>query len=166
LELNMTAVPQLPSSWLSQFDGEDLQVKTEVSAILATADEAGRPHVSYLSAGEVFVRGNLQLALMLWPGAHSVANIERSGLAVLHAAAEGAVWEAQLVLRRRSAGNEDELAIFDGIIETVRRNAAPYAEVQGLVAFSLYSPADTLARWRLQVARMRGPTGDTMEVAR
>lgn len=151
----MDNAPTLPTSWLRHFDGDDLQVKLDVSAVLATCDEAGCPHVSYLSAGEVFVGEGLKVALTLWPTSHSAANIERNGMAMLHAAAEGAVWAARLDLRRR-AGEADELAIFDGTIEAVRRHAAPYAEVRSLVAFHLYSPADTLARWRSQVARMRG----------
>jgi hypothetical protein len=77
----------------------------------------------------------------------------RVGRAVLHAVADGAVWEARLTSQPRA--DAKDLAVFDAEIIDVRRHAAPYAEVTGLIGFRLHDPAATLDRWRRQIERMR-----------
>jgi hypothetical protein len=151
-----TNTMELPSAWVSQFNGLDLDAKLHVAAVLGTVDDAGWPHLAYLSAGEVLAHGTQRLSLVLWPSSRSTANLRRVGHGVLHAAADGAVWETRLVAQVRA--DADGLVVFDAEVTGVHRHAAPYAEVTGLVGFRLHDSASTLDRWRRQIERMRGST--------
>jgi hypothetical protein len=48
--------------------------------------------------------------------------------------------------------------VFDATVIDVRRHAAPYAEVTGLIGFRLNDPVSTLDRWRRQIERIRAST--------
>src|SRR5882757_9895987 len=149
----MTAPPALPTAWLAQFDGDALAAKLDISAVLATVDAEGWPHMAYLSAGEVLALGKDRLRLRLWPRSRSAANICGAGHAVLHAVADGAVWEARLTVREtRTVG---DALLVDAGIAGIARHAAPYADATGLISFRLHDPAASVARWQAQVARMR-----------
>jgi hypothetical protein len=144
---------KLPSVWMSQFDGLGLEAKLHVAAVLGTVDDAEWPHLAYLSAGEVLVHDSRRLSLALWPTSRSTANLRRVGHGVLHAVAEGAVWETRFSAQPRA--DADGLVVFDAEVIGVRRHAAPYAEVTGLIGFRLNDPVSTLDRWRRQIERMR-----------
>jgi hypothetical protein len=149
----MTAPPALPAAWLAQFDGTGLEDKIDVSAVLATVDAEGWPHIAYLSAGEVLALGADRLRLLLWPASRSAANMRDAGRAVLHAVADGAVWEARLAVRAtRAAG---KLLLIDVGIADIVRHAAPYADATSLIGFRLHDPIASVGRWRDNVARMR-----------
>lgn len=141
----------LPGSWLALFDGARLATKLGEAAILATVDEQGWPHLSYLSVGELLADGRERLLFAVWPTSRTAANLLRSGAAALQAALDGAVWEARLAVRRLDGGDAlPGLAVFEARVGGVRRHAAPYAEVEGLVRFRLGDEPGTLARWRRQ----------------
>ena len=146
---------ELPVTWMSQFNGLDLDTKLHVAAILATADDAQWPHLAYLSAGEVLTHDTQRLSLALWPASRSTANLRRVGHGVLHAVADGAIWETRLAARPREDDGAGGLAIFDADVIGVSRHAAPYAEVTGLIGFRLNDPVSTLDRWRRQIERLR-----------
>jgi hypothetical protein len=149
----VTAISELPSSWVSQFDGTHLDGKIDVAAVLATLDEEGWPHLAYLSAGEVLAHDARRITFVLWPTSRSAANVSRAGRGVLHALADGAVWETRLKAHPRNDAHE--MAVFDAEVIDVRRHAAPYADVTGLIGFRLHDPAAALERWRRQIERMR-----------
>jgi hypothetical protein len=149
----VTAISELPSAWVGQFDGTRLDSKIHVAAVLATVDEEGWPHLAFLSAGEVLAHDARRIAFVLWPTSRSAANVARDGRGVLHAVADGAVWETRL--RSQPRAEAHELAVFDAEVIDVRRHAAPYADVTGLIGFRLHDPAATLERWRRQIERMR-----------
>jgi len=149
----VTAISELPFAWVSQFDGANLDSKIHVAAVLATLDDEGWPHLAYLSAGEVLAHDARRLTFVLWPSSRSAANLVRVGRGVLHAVADGAVWETRLMSQPRADANE--LAMFDAEVIDVRRHAAPYAEVTGLIGFRLHDAAATLDRWRRQIERMK-----------
>jgi hypothetical protein len=149
----MTAISELPSTWISQFNGANLESKLHVSAVLATVDDAGWPHLAYLSAGDVLAHDALKITLVLWSGSRSTANLLRAGRGVLHAEADGAVWETRLTVQPRA--DATDLTVFDAQLTYVRRHAAPYAVVTGLIGFRLQDPTATLERWRRQIDRMR-----------
>lgn len=151
----MSQTDELPSEWISQFDGTLLDDKLHVSAVLATLDADGWPHLAYLSAGEVLVQDHGRVSVCLWPASRSTANLQRAGRGVLYAAAAGAVWEARLVAVRRASSNTP--VIFDAEVIEAHRHAAPYAEVTALIGFRLSDPPATLDRWRRQIEQMRDP---------
>jgi hypothetical protein len=153
----MSHSEELPSAWVSQFDGTDLEDKLHVSAVLATVDAEGWPHLAYLSAGEVLVHSPQRVSVCLWPASRSTSNLQRLGRAVLYAAAAGVVWETKLVAVPRAG--TDTPAIFDADVIEVHRHAAPYAEVTALIGFRLIDPIFTVERWQRQIAQMRDPAG-------
>ena len=140
--------------WLTQFDGEGLQDKVGVAAILGTADAEGWPHLAYLSAGEILVTDE-RLSLALWPTSQTCANLRRCGQAILHVGADGVVWEARLKLTSRATAGDERTAVFDGEVEGLRRHAAPYADVICLVSFRLHDAPATLKRWTEKQAELR-----------
>ena len=142
----------LPNNWLSLFDGTGLEDKLHVSALIATVDELNRPHLAFLSAGEVLVWQPRRIAVALWPTSRSTANFRRIGHATLYGVADGSVWEVRLHLKRQVSG---EWALFDTDVETVTRHTAPYAEVTGLVGFRLVDPVSATDRWRKQITMLR-----------
>jgi hypothetical protein len=139
--------------WLAQFDGQALPDKVGVAAILGTTDGEGWSHLAYLSVGDILVQ-NGRLSLILWPSSETCRNLRRTGQAVLHVAAGGAVWEARLTLHPR-AGDDARGAVFDGEIVGQRRHAAPYADVLGLVSFRLHDAPATIERWADKLAALR-----------
>jgi hypothetical protein len=149
----VTDPSQLPAAWVAQFDGTHLDSRLGVSAVLATSDEEGWPHLAYLSAGEVLAHDSQQVSFLLWSQSGSATSLLRTGRGVIHAVADGAVWEARLASRPRASA--DELTVFDARVTDVRRHAAPYAETTSLIGFRLHDPAATLDRWHLQIERMR-----------
>lgn len=149
----MDAAMELPSTWLAQFEGARLEEKLGVSAVLATVDSEGWPHMAYLSAGEVLVHGPKQLGLALWPASQTCVNIRRLGQGVLYAAADGAVWEARLQVSLRQS--EPAPSLFFAEVLNVRRHVAPYADVMALINFRLIDPSSTIDRWRAQIERLR-----------
>jgi len=143
-----------PGAWHALFDGTALEEKLSVSALLATTDEEGWPHVSFLSAGEVLVTSRDQMRLTVWGQSTTAANMQRNGRAAFFAVADGMVVEARLALETLAAGAGGR-AIFAASLATLRPHRAPYAEVEGLIAFRLADPSGTLDRWREQVAAMQ-----------
>jgi flavin reductase (DIM6/NTAB) family NADH-FMN oxidoreductase RutF len=153
----MTSLAELPDAVTALFDGTGLKDKQNAAAILATTDEDGWPRLAYLSAGEVLVHDPNRLSISLWPTSSSTLNLLRTGRGVLQAAARGAVWEARLNATRRQTTNEGP-AVFDAEVVEVRRNAAPYADVEWLIAFRLHDAPAAVERWERQIGRMRPPT--------
>ena len=151
----MATIDMLPTAWRATFDGERLDEKMGVSALLSTVGEDGWPHASFLGVGEVLVRDGPRIALLLWASSKTAANIARTGRATLFAAADGDVWEARL---EAGAGEEDGAAgplRFETCVIAARCHAAPYAEVTGMIAFRLLDPASTIDRWGAQIERLR-----------
>jgi hypothetical protein len=153
----MSQPDDLPSEWVSQFDGTHLEDKLHVAAMLATVDAEGWPHLAYLSAGEVLIHDTRRVSVCLWPASHSTANLQRAGRGALFAAAAGAVWETKLIAVLRASSSTP--VIFDADVIEVHRHAAPYAEVTTLIGFRLSDPASTVDRWRRQIEQMRDPAG-------
>lgn len=143
----------IPPAWLSLFDGTRLEDKLHVAALLATVDEGNGPHVSFLSVGEVLLQNSKRLSLALWAKSQSAANFRRSGQGALYGAAEGSVWEAQLVVQRHEIAAN--LALFNAEVTNVRCHSAPYAQVTGLVGFRLHDPDSAMERWRQQLEQLR-----------
>jgi hypothetical protein len=136
------------------FDGHALDERLDVSALLCTTSDDGWPHASFLGVGEILMDRPDRLGLMLWPHSNTARNLTRTGQGALFAAADGAVWEARL--RADAIGEAgEEPQIFRASIAAVRRHHAPYAEVEGMIAFRLLDPASVLERWRQQIARLR-----------
>lgn len=152
----MLSPHELPPAWFRLFDGEQLETKLGEAAILATTDSETWPHLAFLSVGEVYAPGRDTLYLATWPSSRTAQNLERQGQASLSAAADGAVWEARLAIRR-CTGMADEAgpALFRAELIGVRKHMAPYAQVEQLIRFRLDDETATLDRWRAQIETLR-----------
>jgi hypothetical protein len=144
----------LPEGWLGLFDGERLGERAGDSAVLATTDGEGWPHLSFLSVGEVLASDTSRLYFATWAGSRSTANLRRTGQASLFAAVGGAVWEARLHVRLLD-GDAGALAVSAADVVAVRKHAAPYASALGMVSFRLDDPAEAIARWERQILLLR-----------
>jgi len=142
---------RLPESWLRMFDGQRLGERVRDSAVLATTDEEGWPHLSFLSVGEVLARDAFRLYFATWAGSRTTGNLRRNARASLFAAVDGAVWEARLHVRLLE-GDAGPLAVSASDVAAVRRHAAPYAATLGMVSFRLDDEAAAVARWERQIA--------------
>jgi len=150
----MASIDVLPAAWLTLFDGTRLDEKMDLSALLSTVGDDGWPHASFLGAGEVVVRNERRIGLLLWATSTTAGNIARTGRATLFAAAEGSVWEVRL---EAGAGDHDGAGgalRFEAHVIGVRCHAAPYAQVTGMIGFHLLDPASTVVRWRAQIERL------------
>ena len=136
------------------FDGRDLSAKTLASAILATVDDKGWPHLSFLSAGEILIHGD-HLWLTLWATAHGAAALRRTGRGVLFAAAEGVVHELRLESLAPPPARDGGTVVIALHAVGHREHAAPYASVSGLIGFALDDPAASIDRWQRQIDLMR-----------
>lgn len=144
----------LPPSLMDLFDGNELDAKTGVSAMLCTVDGDGWPHASFLSVGEVLIVDSSSIFLMLWPTSATAANVTRSRRAALFAAADGIVWEVRLDATSECTTSIGPQA-FRMKMVSIRHHRAPYADVAGMISFDLHEPQDSIARWRRQIVAMR-----------
>jgi hypothetical protein len=138
-------------------DGTDLETRVGFTLELITVDADGCPRVALLSVGEVVATGDRTLALALWPGSRTTANLERTAQALLAFVNDGAAYRLRLQARRRTdvlvAG--DERAVFDAPVVSVTRDEVPYARLRSGITHELSEPAQALARWRATVAALR-----------
>ncbi|TPG39596.1 hypothetical protein EAH79_12815 [Sphingomonas koreensis] len=144
----------LPLTLRRDFDGADLADKTGVSALLATVDAAERPHLAFLSVGEVLLAGD-RLAITLWSKAQSLAALRARGAGALFASADGVVHELVLETDRIVDRDDAPFSIAIARLAGARVHAAPYATVDTLIGFTLKDRDATLARWAGQIAAMR-----------
>jgi hypothetical protein len=121
--------------------------------LLATVDPGGAPRMALLSRAEVHVAGTDRLLLAMWSGSRSATNVERAGSATLL----WVVGAAAVSVTMRCAGRTDlgepdrpgerALVALTMLVDGVRVDEAPYAELVSPLTFQLYEPNDVLPRW-------------------
>ncbi|MCX5540844.1 pyridoxamine 5'-phosphate oxidase family protein [Paraburkholderia sp. CNPSo 3076] len=148
---------QLPAALVREFDGEHLEARLADAVRLSTVSEDGWPHGAQLSAGEILAVNAATLLIAIWPQSSTTANLARDGRLTLSLVHDGALLEirarSHAVAQRQTAL---ELSVFRVEIESVTEHRAKYAEVLSGVTFRLYEPPQVLARWREQIAMLRG----------
>jgi hypothetical protein len=133
-----------------------------VAAHLVTVSEAGWPHAAMLSVGEIVVRADGRVALALWSGTRTTANVERTGQATLLVVLGRRAVRAYLALAPAAAApavGKMPLAFFTGTVEEAVAEAAPYAELVDGVRFVLDRPERVLERWRTTREQLDGLLG-------
>ena len=148
----------IPPALAAAFDGEALDTKLGLSAMLCTVDADGWPHASFLSVGDLLLVAPDEARLVLWPAAATVANLDRSRRGALFAAVEGAVCELRVDVAAIDAA-DGRGTIVIARIGAMRMHRAPYAEVEGLIDFRLHAPNEVLPRWRAQIELLRSTGG-------
>ena len=147
----------LDADVLALLDGTDLEARAGVTLELVTVDADGWPRVALLSVGEVLATGERSLALALWPGSRTTANLERRARALLAFVHDGAAHRVRLEARRGAdlLLEGDARARFDAAVLSTTRDEVPYARLRSGITHELVDPAQALARWRATVAALR-----------
>jgi len=144
---------QLPAALQRYLDGSDLLAKTQALR-LASVDDAGWPHDTLLSAGDMQVLSPQRLRFGLFARSTTAANLARDGRAVLTLALEEGLCEVRLRIRRLQP-DEGSLALYEGTVDEVRMHVAPYADLSSGIVFRLHQPDAVLPRWQRQLAALR-----------
>lgn len=111
-----------------------------------------------LSVGEVLATDEGHLRLALWPNSTATGNLSASGRATLALVHEEAGYYIRLAATRGAdlkLPSGGHLAFFEGAVEDVQQDIAPYAVLESGVRFRLKDPASVLPRWRETVAVLR-----------
>lgn len=147
----------LPQQVLQDLDGDHLEARLGEAIRLSTLGSDGWPHAAQLSVGEMLAVGPAELLVAIWPQSNTARNLHRDGRLTLSLVHDGALLEirgrASIVAEHQTAL---DLAVFRVTIEAVHEHRAKYAEVLSGVMFRLHEPERVLARWREQVAMLRG----------
>jgi hypothetical protein len=139
-------------------DGSDLLTKTQALR-LSTVDEAGWPHASLLSAGDMLMLPSGRARFVVFPQSKTAENLVRDGRVTMTLALDGGMCEVQMRARRLAHGSPDvPLAFFEAEVETGRIHKVPYATITSGITFSLHEPEAVLARWRRQILALRSAT--------
>jgi len=144
----------IPTTLAEAFDGEGLDAKLGLSALLSTVDADGWPHVSFLSAGDLLITPPDEARLILWPQATTVANLSFRRRGVLFGAADGAVHELRFDVTAIDPCEARGTIVIARIVAK-RTHRAPYAEVDSLIDFRLHDPQNVVDRWRAQMAALQ-----------
>jgi len=137
------------------FDGSDPGKHVGFTVELATTDPDGWPRLALLSAGEIFTVDQTRLRIALWPESHTTANLTRTSRATLTFVHGKMAYNIRLrTCRGENLDTPGPLAVFDGRIIEIRREVAPYAELESGITFSLPNEESTVDRWRDTIAAL------------
>lgn len=147
----------LPPQVLQGLDGDHLEARLGEAIRLSTVGPDGWPHGAQLSVGETLAVGPAELLVAIWPQSNTARNLQRDGRLTLSLVHSGALLE---IRGRASVVAEHQttldLTVFRVKIEAVDEHRAKYADVVSGVTFRLHEPERVLARWREQIAMLRG----------
>jgi hypothetical protein len=142
--------PVVPPALREVLDSDDLAAAEGFTMLLVTVTDDGWPHMAMVSVGEVVATGDESLLLALWPGSTATRNLTPSARATLAAVVDATSYSVRLAVTR--AGEVEtplagQLARFEGRVEGVSADEAPYAVLESGVRFRLKDPPAVLARW-------------------
>lgn len=146
-------LPLLPDAICALFDGTCLEAPSGDAFSLLTIDEAGRPHTSLLSAGELWTPDASSMRIALWPSARAVAHLARSHRAALSGVHADTFFQIQLD-QVGVLGTAHGLQCFTAHVEYVETQRVAYARLQNGIVFVLEDDA-VLERWRAQLAALK-----------
>lgn len=151
----------LPALLRHVLDGSQLLTLPGFTLSLLSVDEAGRPHTTLLSLGEILTepRAATQLhdglRFALWPSSRTVANLERSQRGAVNCVADATFFQIQINQVRRLPDTLG-LACFAAQVERVEAQRVAYAELQSGITFAIAEDAPECdARWAAQLAALR-----------
>ena len=151
----------IPDAVARYLDGTDLLAKTQALR-LSTVDQAGWPHASLLSAGDMLALPSGRIRFVVFAQSTTTANLMRDGRLTLTLPIDGGMCELRLRAHRLTHASPDvPLAFFEAELESARMHVAPYAAVTGGITFALHEPQAVLPRWQRQIAALRAAAFDT-----
>lgn len=144
--------PVVPAPLAALLDADPAAPEADgFTLLLLTARADGWPHQAMLSVGEVACTGEDRLALAVWPGSSSTANLRERGRATLTAVVDGVSYLLRLEVAEAGALTTPlagTLARFDARVAAAVADEAPYACLEAGVRFTLNDRDATLPRWR------------------
>jgi hypothetical protein len=150
----------LPPVLRGILDGRQLQARPGFTLSLHSVDEAGRPHTTLLSLGEILVpaRSSTEfhdsVRFALWPSSRAVANLERSQRGALSCVVDATFLQIQMA-RVRRLPDAIGLACFAAQVDGVEAQRVAYAELQSGITFMISTEAhehELNVRWAEQLA--------------
>lgn len=146
----------LPVEVLTALDGQGLEGKVGPAYLLLTADPDGTPRPCMLSAGEILALDQRRLRVALWPGTHTVANLERGSGAVFGFVAAGTALYIRGPVRSLTPP-EGALRCFELAVESVESDAHSGMPVTRGIEFRVEGsdPASVVGDWERQLAALR-----------
>ena len=129
---------------------------------LITTTDSGWPHVAWLSGGEVLALEPDVLALCLWRGSTTTANLRERKRALLQVVVDGTVHKLQLATRRVADIDTGHatLTAFLARCEGAKVDAVNYAEVLSGPRYRLHDPDSVVARWHDQLDALEAALAD------
>ncbi|NMO96384.1 pyridoxamine 5'-phosphate oxidase family protein [Paenibacillus lemnae] len=148
---------KMPAELYQFLNGKNLPEKQKDAILLLSVGEDGWPHSAMISAGEAVAVDEGTLRLALWPGTTTTGNLIRTGKATLICIQNTSVYIVKLSLRvlEQLENARHPRERFEGIIESVREDAAKYAQITSGVTFQLHEPDGVLARWEETLSELR-----------
>lgn len=129
----------------------------DAAVTVTTVDIDGWPRSALLSLAEVVLTSDGRMAILLYDGSTSAANLRRDGRLLLTVPAGGRVYDLTFTVgERRPVLPNPARATFTGAICAVREQRAPYATVTSGIRFALHTPDTVLPRWHDQLVHLRG----------
>jgi len=156
----------LPPVLSRVLDGGQLRALPGFTLSLLSVDEAGYPHTTLLSLGEIVAMPRAPAQLQdevrfgLWPSSRAVINLERSQRGALTCVVEASFFQIQMA-RVRRLPDAIGLACFAAQVERVEAQRVVYAELQSGITFAIaadapgFDAAELDARWAAQLAALR-----------
>jgi hypothetical protein len=146
----------LPPEVITALDGQQLEGKIGPAYLLLTTDADGRPRPCMLSAGEILALDQRRLRVALWPGTHTVANLERGSGAVFGFVAAGTALYIRGSARPLSPP-EGTLRCFELAVESVESDSHTGMPVTRGIEFGVEERDHALVvrDWERQLAALR-----------
>ena len=149
--------PSLPQSVTELLDGSDLDSKVGETFLLITVSSDGWPHVAMLSVGEIVALTPTRLAMALWRGTATGANLAREGKALLVLVLDGAGHYIEMTTEYRQIlmVHGSELDRYACEVNRVLVDKVDYARLTSGIVFELPNREKVVNYWRETVAALK-----------
>lgn len=151
----------LPEALRRVLAGGQWQAWPGFTLSLLSVDEAGLPHATLLSLGEIVAlprqpdQSQDDLRFALWPSSRAVRNLENRQSGALACVVDATFFQIQMS-RVRRLPDAIGLACFAARVERVEAQRVAYAELQSGITWATAANVPELeARWTAQLAALR-----------
>ncbi|MCA4132510.1 hypothetical protein [Arthrobacter sp. M4] len=123
---------------------------------ITTTDDSGWPRTAMLSLAEVALTNHGRVAILLFDGSTSAANLRRNGRLLLTVAAGGVVYDLKFNVQEQGRPLPNPArTTFTGMLCALREQRAAYATVTSGIRFTLNDTEKVLPRWQDQLTHLR-----------
>lgn len=150
-------IDQLDTELMEWMNGSRLETKQHEAMQLLTVTGGQWAHTAMISMGEVLAISPSCLRLALWQGTQTSINMMETGKATLIAIHGQRLLHIRLEVRllpelAKAVHPRDR---YEGNIQHIRIDEAPYAEITSGITFQLKDPASALGRWAATIEDLK-----------